>query len=194
MRREKIAARQALSAATHALLSQQVDAHLQALLQRYTFAMLGFCWPMRGEFDCRPLVRQQLARGACACLPCVVDSGAALQFRLWQAGSAMLPDRYGIPYPTAGAIVIPDFLLLPVNAFDSQGYRLGYGGGYFDRTLAALQPCPLAVGVGFELARVASTLPGEHDIALDAVVTEAGVSYCSARMNGTRPTTTGPAP
>jgi 5,10-methenyltetrahydrofolate synthetase len=94
----------------------------------------------------------------------------------------MLADRYGIPTPSSGNFVTPDALLLPVNAFDAAGYRLGYGGGYFDRTLAALnsaqqpvRPRPLAIGVGFELARVGSICPEPHDLPLDAMVTERGV-------------------
>ena len=71
--------------------------------------------------------------------------------------------------------MLPNIILLPLVAFDRQGFRLGYGGGYFDRTLAALVPRPLAIGVGFELARVADIRPQAHDLPLDAVVTEAGI-------------------
>ena len=97
----------------------------------------------------------------------------------------MLPDRYGIPYPVSGQILFPDVLLLPVNAFDAAGYRLGYGAGYFDRTLAQLaaqKRRPLAIGVGFELARVDSIHPAAHDVPLDAVVTEGGIDVFSARV------------
>ena len=84
------------------------------------------------------------------------------------------PDRYGIPTPMAGEWLIPDLILLPLNGFDSDGYRLGYGGGYFDRTLAALCPRPLAVGVGFEINRLPTIRPESHDQRLDWLVTEAG--------------------
>lgn len=92
----------------------------------------------------------------------------------------MLTDAYGIPYPAPAPdqdpslTLIPDVLLIPVNAFDRQGYRIGYGSGYFDRTLATLRPTPLTIGIGFELARVACIAPESHDIPLDIIVTEAG--------------------
>jgi 5,10-methenyltetrahydrofolate synthetase len=87
----------------------------------------------------------------------------------------MSADRYGIPIPQDDAELIPDIVLLPLLAFDAQGFRLGYGGGYFDRTLATMVPRPLAIGVGFELGQVPDIRPQAHDIGLDAVVTEAGV-------------------
>ena len=182
LRSEKIAARMALPAATHLRLSAELEAHLRPLLQRWLPPIIGYCWPIRGEFDCRPLVIDLLKQGVRACLPLVLAAGSAMKFREWKPESPMRVDRYGIQHPASGAILVPDLLLIPVNAFDRRGYRLGYGGGYFDRTLAALDPRPLAVGVGFELARVASTLPGAHDIALDAVVTEAGASLFSSRL------------
>ena len=182
MRREKIAARMALPATTHALLSAKVEAHLGPLLDRVRPAIVGYCWPIRAEFDCRPLVVALLARGARACLPLVLAADAAMAFREWTPDSPMREDQYGILQPTTGELLVPDVLLMPINAIDERGYRLGYGGGYFDRTLAALDPPPLAIGVGFELARVGTTLPGPHDIAMDAVVTEAGIRRVSARL------------
>lgn len=182
LRREKIAAREALPPLEHARHSAPVAAHLALLLARLAPRVLGFCWPFRGEFDCRPLVARLLADGVRACLPLVVEPDAAMAFREWRPDCAMAIDRHGIHYPVAGMALTPDVLLMPVNAFDARGFRLGYGGGYFDRTLAALNPPPLAIGVGFELARVATTHPGVHDIALDAVVTEAGLERFSARL------------
>lgn len=183
MRREKIAARAALPAASHARLSASLEAHLAPLLARARPAVVGYCWPIRAEFDCRPLISELLKRGTRACLPLVLAAGSAMAFREWRPDSPMCEDPYGIHYPASGERLIPDLLLMPVNAFDGQGYRLGYGGGYFDRTLAAMDPRPLSVGLGFELARVASTLPGPHDIAMDAVVTEAGISLFSQRLS-----------
>ena len=87
----------------------------------------------------------------------------------------MVKDRYGIETPAEGEFIVPQALLIPVNAFDAAGYRIGYGGGFFDRTLATTQPKPLSIGVGFELARVDSIRPEAYDMPLDAVVTEAGV-------------------
>jgi 5,10-methenyltetrahydrofolate synthetase len=121
-------------------------------------------------------------------MPVVVIPAAPMIFRAWTPATPMTTDRHGIPVPvdipadpTTGDAVIepniaPDILLLPLVAFDAAGYRLGYGGGYFDRTLAARVPRPRAIGVGFELARVPDIRPQAHDLPLDAIVTEAGVT------------------
>jgi 5,10-methenyltetrahydrofolate synthetase len=84
----------------------------------------------------------------------------------------METDHHGIPCPRHESR--PELILVPLNAFDAAGYRLGYGGGYFDRTLAALDPAPLCVGVAFELARTDTTFPQPHDQPMDWIVTEAG--------------------
>lgn len=183
-RHAKIAERESLSAAEHDRLSQALEAHLETLLRRCQPRILGFCWPFRAEFDCRPLMTRLLneTKQLRTCLPRVVSANAPLTFRDWRPESAMSADRYGILYPTHGDELTPDVLLVPVNAFDAQGYRLGYGSGYFDRTLAAMVPPPLAIGIGFELARIASIEPESHDIPLDAVVTEAGIDIFSSRM------------
>lgn len=184
MRREKVAAREALPPEEHRRLSIAIETHLANLLQRRPPRVLGFCWPFRAEFDCRPLAERLIAAGARACLPLVTAPDTAMEFRAWRPDSEMLTDRHGIHYPATGETLIPDVLLMPVNAFDAAGYRLGYGAGYFDRTLASLKACalqPLTIGVGFELARVDSISPAAHDIPLDAVVTEAGIRMFAAQ-------------
>ncbi|MFA7267832.1 MAG: 5-formyltetrahydrofolate cyclo-ligase [Sterolibacterium sp.] len=186
LRSEKIAAREALAPAQHRRLSQAIECHLASLLRRCQPRILGFCWPFRAEFDCRPLVERMLAEGMKSCLPLVSAAGVAMKFRAWRPESEMLIDKYGIHYPAAGEWLIPDVLLMPVNAFDAAGYRLGYGAGYFDRTLAQLAAqgsLPLTIGIGFELARVDSIDPAVHDMPLDAVVTEAGVGLFSQRLS-----------
>ncbi|MBU0751723.1 MAG: 5-formyltetrahydrofolate cyclo-ligase [Gammaproteobacteria bacterium] len=203
LRREKIAARAALTPALHAAASARIESALEAVLAGLaavaptrsagaakqiplrectpgvpTFSpMLAFCWPHQGEFDARPLVSRLLESGWSACLPVVVAAAAPLAFRPWSPQVPLAPDRYGIPTPTGGDFVVPDVLLIPLVAVDDRNYRIGYGGGFFDRTLAALAAGGkhvTAIGVGFELARIADTLPGPHDIALDLVVTERG--------------------
>lgn len=186
LRSGKIAAREALPADRHQALSRAIESHLEDLLRRCRPRVLGFCWPFRAEFDCRPLAARLIQEGVCGCLPLVIAPDRALEFRAWRPDNEMLVDRYGIHYPAAGEALTPDVLLLPVNAFDTAGYRLGYGAGYFDRTLAELAgraQHPLTIGVGFELARVDSIHPAAHDIPLDAVVTEAGVARFSTRLH-----------
>lgn len=173
LRREMVARRGLLADATHRELSGCIVAHLRAALP--VPAIFAFCWPIKHEPDVRALIPYWQAAGALAALPVVVAPEAPLAFRLWQADTPLVEDRYGIPTPATGLFVQPDLLLMPLNGFDAAGYRLGYGGGFFDRTLAALAPRPLAVGVGFECNRLPSIRPEAHDQRLDWLVTEAGV-------------------
>ena len=87
----------------------------------------------------------------------------------------MRPGVYDIPVPDGTEVLMPDLALVPMNGFDERGYRLGYGGGYFDRTLAACEGRVLAIGVTYEILRVATIYPQPHDIPMDFVATEAGV-------------------
>ncbi|MBS1144719.1 MAG: 5-formyltetrahydrofolate cyclo-ligase [Proteobacteria bacterium] len=164
--------RAALSEAEHARLSARMVEHLLGALA--VPRVVAFCWPIKHEPDVREVVARWAEAGAQAALPVVVAEDAPLAFRIWTADTPLEADRYGIPTPVAGAFVQPDLILLPLNGFDGDGYRLGYGGGYFDRTLAALTPRPLAVGVGFEINRLDSIRPESHDQRLDWIVTEAG--------------------
>lgn len=175
LRQVKLAARIALDPAAHAALSARVEHHLAALLAPLPPQTLAFCAPVRGEFDARPLAVRLLECGWQAAMPVVLAAAAPMVFRQWTPSGAMDLDRHGIPIPREGEQLIPAIVLLPLLAFDPQGFRLGYGGGYFDRTLAQLVPRPMAIGVGFELGRVADIHPQPHDIRLDAIVTEAGV-------------------
>ena len=172
LRREMVARRAALSDVEHAGLSARIVEHLLASLP--VPGTVAFCWPIKHEPDVRAVVERWAALGARAALPVVVAEEAPLAFRLWTADTPLEPDRYGIPTPAAGHFVRPDTILLPLNGFDANGYRLGYGGGFFDRTLAALSPRPLAVGVGFEINRLDSIRPETHDQRLDWIVTEVG--------------------
>lgn len=177
LRREKLAARTALDEKTRAALSARIEAHLATLLMPLPPQTLAFCAPIRGEFDVRPLASLLIERGWRTAMPVVEAADAPMRFRTWMPSSAMDIDRHGIPIPTGGQDIVPDIVLLPLVAFDPQGFRLGYGGGYFDRTLATLVPRPLAIGVGFELGRVADIRPQAHDMPLDAAVTEAGIVH-----------------
>ncbi|MEO8347076.1 MAG: 5-formyltetrahydrofolate cyclo-ligase [Betaproteobacteria bacterium] len=142
------------------------------LLQRM---VVGFYWPFQGEFDPRFAIRQLRIRGATAALPVVVRKASPLQFRAWWPGAPMTRSVFDLPVPDGTAVVLPQTLLIPPVGFDAQGYRLGYGGGYFDRTLAAMTPHPLKIGVAFELSRIATIHPQHHDVAMDFIVTEAGI-------------------
>jgi 5-formyltetrahydrofolate cyclo-ligase len=138
-------------------------------------ALIGFYWPIRGEIGLHGLVRELIAAGARAALPVVVGKGQPLEFRAWQPGARMARGVWNIPIPAEEQVVRPSALLVPLVGFDAGGYRLGYGGGFYDRTLAALSPKPLAIGVGYELGRLATIHPQSHDVPMVALVTDAGV-------------------
>lgn len=186
LRSDRLAARAALTAEEHAQRSQQLERRLAGFLAAHwdSVQVIGFYWPYRAEFDVRPLMTRLFERqeGRCFCLPVVIAPGQPLRYRAWQPQCILQCDRHGIATPVNGAWHIPDLLLIPVNAFDDQGYRLGYGAGYFDRTLASLHPVPRTLGIGFELAHVASILPEAHDQPLDAVITECGITHYSGRF------------
>jgi 5-formyltetrahydrofolate cyclo-ligase len=137
--------------------------------------IVAFCWPYKGEFDPRFAIRHFRKRGARAALPVVVGKGEPLQFRQWWPGAPTTRGVFDLPMPKGTPAVIPQALLIPPVGFDLRGFRLGYGGGYFDRTLAALQPQPLKIGVAFELSRIETIHPQPHDVPMDFVVTERGV-------------------
>lgn len=147
------------------------------LLQPMT---VGFYWPFKSEFDPRFAIHQWREHGARAALPLVVEKFAPLQFREWWPGAPMTTGVYDLPFPDGTAVVTPQALLIPPVGFDAQGYRLGYGGGYFDRTLAAMSPQPLKIGVAYELSRMSTIQPQPHDVPMDFIVTEAGVHHVGA--------------
>lgn len=180
LREAALARRASLPEDTRRRCDVALATHLEALLARLAPSVLGFCWPIRGEPDLRDAVGRWLARCPTrrAALPVVLEKQAPLSFRRWLPGIEMALDRHGIPYPAAGVTLQPEVMLIPLNAFDAAGYRLGYGGGYFDRTLAALPS--VAVGVGYELSRVDSVLPQAHDQPMAWLVTEQGV-FAGAR-------------
>lgn len=175
MRTELIARREAAAPELRREWSLAISLLLLHALPLQPGTVLGFCWPYRGEYDARPLLRSLREQGVRCALPLVRERGAALVFRYWAPGVAMGKGPLGIAYPLHSEQLVPELLLVPLVGFGRAGDRLGYGGGYFDRTLASWTPRPLSVGVGFELARLESTFPQPHDVPMDAIVTEKGL-------------------
>ena len=139
-------------------------------------AVSGFL-PYKSEIDVRPLMARLAAAGMVTALPVVVERNAPLIFRVWRPGDATEPGTWNIPVPVAAASeVVPDVLLVPMLAFDSGGYRLGYGGGFYDRTLEALRQTgqPVAVGVAYAAQEVHHVPHAVHDQPLDWILTEMG--------------------
>lgn len=174
-RERLIAEREALDAATRERLRLRIDAHLGRSFPGLATARVAFCWPLRGEYDARPLGQALRDRGALTALPVVVAPGEPLLFRQWHPGVALGSGPLGIPYPLYSDPVVPTAMLLPMNGWDEAGYRLGYGAGFFDRTLASLTRRPVVIGISYELARMKTIHPQSWDIPMDWVVTERGV-------------------
>ena len=178
LRRQAIARRMSLSGEELAQRSRAICDHLRTHFPQLASMRVGFCWPMKNEPDLLPLLTAWRTTGDAsftALLPVVVAPDAPLAFRAWTPDTPMEEDGYGIPTPATGDFLHPQALLIPLVAFDAAGYRLGYGGGFFDRTLDALHPRPLSIGVGFELNRVETIRPETHDMRLNVIVTEAGI-------------------
>ena len=172
-----VAERLALPAERRRAARERVRALLAAEVPELRRATVGFYWPFRGEIDLVGLVRGLVDRGARAALPAVLEEEPRLEFRRWEPGAAMRPGLWDIPVPAAAEPVEPDCLLVPLVGFDGEGHRLGYGGGYYDRTLAAMPRRPLALGVGHAFQRLPTIRPQPFDVPMDAVVIEDGIRW-----------------
>ncbi len=147
--------------------------------------MIGAYWPIKGEFDPLPalhrwkedgeLLEQPLRRRIG--LPMVDRVHKTLKFHAWYPGCPMEEDAYNIPKPKDTEVIVPTLLFVPCVGYGAGGYRLGYGGGFYDRTLAALQPRPFTVGLGFAHGFLPDLEPEEHDVPLDAILNENGVVW-----------------
>lgn len=138
----------------------------------------GIYWPLKGEFDSRPLMERVLDAGGRVAIPVIVARDAPLEFWHWDHGTPMQNQGpWNIPAPRERNVLVPELLVIPLLGFDSDGHRLGNGGGYFDRTLASLNPRPVTIGIGYALGRLETIYPQAHNVALDAIVTEQGFTW-----------------
>ncbi len=135
--------------------------------------------PIRDEIDPRPALQALAAVGMSLCLPAIEGTGLPLTFRSWVPGSATGIGRFGVEVPLDGTPAEPDLLLVPLLAFDARGHRLGYGGGFYDRTIALLRERRRVVALGFAYAaqRVSQVPDSATDMRLDGIVTEAGTFW-----------------
>ncbi len=177
--------RDAISVADRAALGETIGAHLlRFLVDRFGSlegrAFSGY-WPIKGEPDLRPVLASLHWVGAYVALPLVEVKAAPLVFRRWTPETKMVRGDWNIPVPPPEAeAVLPEISLAPVMGWTEGAFRLGYGGGYFDRTLAALSPRPFTIGIGLQAARLATIYPQPHDIRLDVILTEAGLQAGAA--------------
>jgi len=148
-------------------------------------AVIGAYWPIKGEFDPLPALHRwkedgelqgesQLRRIG---LPVVDKLHGTLKFHAWFPGCPMEEDAYGIPKPRDTEVVVPTLLFVPCVGYGPGGYRLGYGGGFYDRTLAQLRPKPYTVGLGYACGFLPDLDPEPHDVPLDALLNELGVVW-----------------
>jgi 5-formyltetrahydrofolate cyclo-ligase len=168
-----IPARVAVPDATREDWTKRIIASLEPIVMAVD-GPVSFYWPFRGEPNLRPLMRRMVAAGKAVALPVVAQKRHPLEFRPWTPGCTMELGVWNIPIPDTRERVTPRLLLAPVVGFDPQRYRLGYGGGYFDRTLAALSGPRTVIGVGYDSQALATIHPLPHDIPMDRIVTQSG--------------------
>jgi 5-formyltetrahydrofolate cyclo-ligase len=140
-----------------------------------TAPIISLYWPIRGEPDLRPWMRKLCQTGVRVALPVAIALAQPLEFREWRPEFRLARGLWNIPYPARGELVVPTVVVAPMVGFDPKCYRLGYGGGFFDRTLAKIDPKPLIIGVGYPEAELRTIFPQPHDIPMDWVVTGASV-------------------
>lgn len=167
-----ISDRLAVDADLRSLYSRQIVERLNHILPSLSGLIVSGYWPFRGEPDLRPWLTTMPLKGARAALPVIVAKGKPLEFRLWKSGDTLKRGIWGIPFPAEGATVTPDIVVIPLVGFDRAGFRLGYGGGYFDRTLSVALRKPRVIGVGYSQSRIPTIFPQPHDVPMDMIVTE----------------------
>lgn len=171
LRRALIANRQALAPEVRKHWDAAIGIRVLDWWGAHGAKTIGVYWPIRGEPDLRTTYVELAARGVQLALPLVVGKDEPLRFAAWTPGDALIKDALGVSIPAdAGNVVQPEALLIPCVGFNAKNMRLGYGGGFYDRTLA-VQPRPHAVGIGYECGLV--EFDGDaHDVALDRIITE----------------------
>lgn len=177
LRAAALARRDALSAEERVSAAVALAARMPPLDITSSTVVAGYA-PIRSEIDPMPLMRSLAGKGAALAMPVIVARDTALVFRAWVPGAALVRGALGTFEPPANAVeVVPDIVLVPLAAFDRAGHRIGYGAGYYDRTLEALRrhKTVTAIGLAFTVQEVAQVPALSHDVRLDYVLTEAGV-------------------
>ncbi|UTD27256.1 5-formyltetrahydrofolate cyclo-ligase [Bradyrhizobium sp. WD16] len=175
LRKVALARRDSLSAAERAAAAQAIAARGLPVALDVGTIVAGYA-AIRSEIDPAPLMQLLAARGACLALPAVVASDASLVFRAWSVGAPSFLGRFGIAEPAADApLLVPQIILLPLAAFDRGGHRIGYGAGYYDRTLAGLHTQglrPITIGIAAAVQEIGRVPALPHDASLDYIATE----------------------
>ncbi len=186
------------------LLRRQLQAERQTLIDRHQRAMhlqevlrvwlmgredvaVGAYWPIKGEFDALPALFRwaEADDKRCIGLPVMNKQTKQLSFHMWFPGCEMEEDAYGIPKPKDTPQFHPTVLLVPCVGYGPNGVRLGYGGGFYDRTLASLSPRPTTVGLGYSNGFVPWLVAEPHDVPMDAILTDEGLAWPPVRPGET---------
>ncbi|MBL0374746.1 5-formyltetrahydrofolate cyclo-ligase [Rhizobium sp. KVB221] len=171
-RESMIAARLSLRAEVRTHHASLIASGLDQAIGEIEGKSISLYWPFRGEPDLRPWMESVTERGGTCLLPIVIEKRQPLIFKSWKKGEPLGRGVWNIPIPESGPEMVPDVVIAPLVGFDAGCYRLGYGGGFFDRTLAALPNRPLVIGVGYVQQRMPTIHPLAHDIPMDIIVTE----------------------
>ena len=165
-----IALRGALPAEDRTLHTAAIVRKLDEMIAPRSNEIVSVYWPIRAEPDLRSWMHAACMRGLRVALPVAVALGQPMTFREWRPDAVMARGLWKIPYPAAGPEVLPTTVLAPLVGIDSHCYRLGYGGGFFDRTLAAMRRKPLVIGLGYPQLRIPTIFPQRHDMPMDWIV------------------------
>lgn len=171
-RKRLIDERLALDIEHRQVRSGRIASLLDLTIGKFSGRIVGTYWPFRGEPDLRNWGIKVIERGGRIALPVVIQKGWPLEYRIWAPGDPLERGVWNILVPSRGPAVQPDIVIAPLVGFDEANYRLGYGGGFFDRTLAIMKKKPLVIGVGYRESRIPTIFPQPHDIAMDVIVSD----------------------
>lgn len=172
--RARLVAARALSSADRETATARLVASIRDTISPSQGMTIAAYWPIRGEPDLRPWMNEAHAAGARILLPVVVEKKAPLEFRSWSPGCRMVRGFWNILVPAEGETLQPDIVIAPLVGVDRDLYRLGNGGGYYDRTLARVTPRPRIIGVGFSGCLLPTIFPMPWDVPMDEVLLSDG--------------------
>ena len=161
--------------------SQKVSVYIEGFLKKHTrISVIAAYLPINTELDLGPAIIKLRRLGKKICLPLIISEKSPLQFKVWNEGSKLVTGKFNVLVPVSEEIIEPDLIFCPMLSFDSKGFRLGYGGGFYDRTIDCLskRKSIFTMGCGYSQQLSQKLLPtGKYDKSLDTVVTERGITF-----------------
>ena len=173
-RERLIAARLTVPAEDRARCAGEVAGELDRIIRPGPGMVISLYWPFKGELDLRSWMASACAKGAVIALPIVEEKAKPLTFRPWTPETPMERGVWNILQPEGGTTIVPDIVISPLVGHDPECFRLGYGGGFFDRTLAGLPSRRMVIGVGHPSSAIPTIFPQPHDVPMDVIVTGKG--------------------